>query len=412
MDVKQKQILKKYAVFALMAIACAICMLLIFSPSDDAKTKEPGTAGFNTVIPMPKEKGIVGDKKIAYEQEQVKQNQQEKMHSLSDFATMTGGDKSKPAPGNTAPATQPVYTPKTTSSSIQSSANANRNINRTLGTFYDSPKADTEKERLAKELEEVKARLADEDSRKNAANEQLAIMEKSYQIAAKYIPMGAVPTETEQPKPTSSAKTAVVPISQVVERTVSALQQDVTNAGFVTSFSQPRNMGFITATAVSKGESKNTISACVHEDQTLTDGQSVRLRLLEQMKAGAIVIPRNAIITGTGKIQGERLEITINSLEYAGTILPADLLVYDTDGQKGIFIPGSMEVNAIKEVAGNMGTSAGTSISLAGSPGQQLAADMSKGLIQGASKYLSKKMQVVKVSLKAGYKLMLLPKAN
>jgi conjugative transposon TraM protein len=413
MDAKNRQILKKYAVFALMAMACILCMWLIFAPSDKAKTKIPGTVGFNTDIPMPKDEGIVGDKKSAYEQEQVKQNQQEKMRTLSDFAAMMGGEKSKPTNSDfAAPAPQSVYTPRAPSSSIQSSANAYRDINRTLGTFYDSPKADPEKERLAKELEEIKARLADEDSRKSTADEQLAIMEKSYQMASKYIPMGGTPTEKEQPKPTASAKTAVAPISQVVERTVSALQQDVTNTEFVVSSGQPRNMGFFTPTAVSGGESKNTISACVHEDQTLRDGQSVSLRLLEQMKAGSIVIPRNATVTGIGKIQGERLEITVNSLEYAGTILPLELLVYDTDGQKGIFIPGSMEVNAIKEVAGNMGASAGTSISLSGSPGQQLAADMGKGVIQGATQFLSKKMKVVKVNLKAGYKLILLPKAN
>lgn len=176
--------------------------------------------------------------------------------------------------------------------------------------------------------------------------------------------------------------------------------------------SKPRNMSFLTATAEERGEAKNTIAACVHDDQTLIDGQSVRLRLLEQMKAGKMVVPRNTIITGAVKIQGERLEITINSLEYGGTILPVDLLVYDTDGQQGIFIPGSMEMNAIKEVAGNLGSNAGTSISLTGSPQQQLAADMGRGIIQGATQFFSKKMKVVKVNLKAGYKLMLLPKTN
>ena len=40
-----------------------------------------------------------------------------------------------------------------------------------------------------------------------------------------------------------------------------------------------------------------------------------------------------------GKIQGERLDIEITSLEYDGTIIPVELAVYDTDGQPGIFIP-------------------------------------------------------------------------
>ena len=56
---------------------------------------------------------------------------------------------------------------------------------------------------------------------------------------------------------------------------------------------------------------------------------------------------RGAVVVGTGKIQGERLDIEITSLEYDGTIIPVELAVYDTDGQPGIFIPNSMEMNAV-----------------------------------------------------------------
>jgi conjugative transposon TraM protein len=138
------------------------------------------------------------------------------------------------------------------------------------------------------------------------------------------------------------------------------------------------------------------------------DGQSVRLRLLEQVQVGSTIVPRNAVVTGVAKVQGERLNITVGSLEYAGTILPVALSAYDTDGQRGIFIPNTTEVNAAKEVIANMGTSSGTSISLAGNAGQQLAADMGRSLIQGASQLVAKKLREVKVKLKAGYRIFLL----
>ena len=83
--------------------------------------------------------------------------------------------------------------------------------------------------------------------------------------------------------------------------------------------------------------------------------------------------------------------------------------MYDTDGQAGVCIPNSTEINAVKEVAANMGTSAGTSISLTSDAGQQLAADLGRGVIQGTSQYVSKKLREVKVSLKAGYRVFLLP---
>ena len=132
------------------------------------------------------------------------------------------------------------------------------------------------------------------------------------------------------------------------------------------------------------------------------------MRLLEPMKAGNTILPRNAIVTGMGEIQGERLSINILNLEYQGMIIPVELTVIDTDGQQGIFIPGSMEINAIKEVAANLGGNLGTTINLnQQSAGDQLLTDLGKGAIQGASQYISKKMRIVKVHLKAGYQLML-----
>ena len=165
----------------------------------------------------------------------------------------------------------------------------------------------------------------------------------------------------------------------------------------------------LTATAEKQAEAKNTITACVHDEQTILNGQSVRLRLLEPMKAGNILIPRNTLITGMGKIQGERLDVIINSLEYEGSIISVQIMVYDTDGQQGVFIPNTAEVNAAKEIVANMGASAGTSISLTSDAGQQLAADLGRGLIQGTSQFVSKKLREVKVNLKAGYRVFLLP---
>ena len=102
----------------------------------------------------------------------------------------------------------------------------------------------------------------------------------------------------------------------------------------------------------------------MHGAQSVTDGQTVRLRLLEPMAVAGRTIPRGAVVVGTGKIQGERLDIEITSLEYDGTIIPVELAVYDTDGQPGIFIPNSMEMNAVREVAANMGGSLGSSINI------------------------------------------------
>lgn len=102
-------------------------------------------------------------------------------------------------------------------------------------------------------------------------------------------------------------------------------------------------------------------------------------------------LPRNTLVTGTGRIQGDRLGIGIVSLEYGGLIIPVELTVYDSDGQEGIYIPNSAEVSAAKEVAANLGQNLGTSISITNqSAGDQLLSELGKGAIQGVSQYVSK----------------------
>jgi conjugative transposon TraM protein len=418
---EQKQKMKKYAVFALMGIICAGYMWFIFSPSAEDKAKQEIQAGFNADIPDPKNETIIGDKATAYEQEQMKQKQAERMRSLEDFSSLLGENSPKQTddlsllPDETPGAKGGVATPKPTP--VQNSVNAYRDINRTLGGFYETPKSDPEKERLQQELDELRDRFDRQEQSKNAVDEQMAVMEKSFQIASKYMP-GTVGTQgtNEQAVANAGANTSgkmpVVPVSQVVEQTVSALPQELSGKDMMQALAQPRNLGFFTATAEISTQRKNTISACIHADQTLTDGESVRLRLLEPMRAGNTPVRENTVLSGCAKIQGERLQITVNSLEYNGNIIPVEMSVYDTDGQRGIFIPDTKEVNAAKEIAANMGTNAGTSISLSSDAGEQFAADMGRSVIQGVSQFFSRKMREVKVNLKAGYRVFLLPEGN
>lgn len=69
----------------------------------------------------------------------------------------------------------------------------------------------------------------------------------------------------------------------------------------------------------------------------------MKLRLLEPLQAGNLVIPQNTLVSGTGKVQGERLDIVVSSIEYRGNLLPVELAVYDSDGQKGLSVPSSLE---------------------------------------------------------------------
>ncbi|MNR16677.1 hypothetical protein D3C85_1332950 [compost metagenome] len=154
---------------------------------------------------------------------------------------------------------------------------------------------------------------------------------------------------------------------------------------------------------------KNSIKACVQETQTIIGESSVRLRLLEPAQTGNLTIEKGTILTANAKLQGGRLELKITSIEQQGNIIPVDITIYDLDGQQGLYVPYSPEMNALSEMAGNMSQTSGTSLMLTQSAGQQAAADLSRGVVQGISGYFSKKVRTPKVTLKAGHQVFLVP---
>ena len=412
---------QKMIVLPAMVLVFIGAMWLIFAPSSD-KEQQPGTSGYNIEMPDADKanRQIIGDKAKAYEQgamEERLENRSRAMQELGDMfdsevAETDGGDFDLANPGGTQEAVKPA--PKT----IQSSAAAYRDLNATLGNFYEQPKNDNaEMDELLERIASLESELESEKGKVSAMDDQVALMEKSYELAAKYMggQNGTQPPVGQATEPClvqKAGKNTAAPVRLVAHQVVSSLSQPMSNAEFVASFSQERNRSFNTAVGVTTVSDKNTISACVYGAQSVTDGQAVKLRLLEPMAVADKIIPRNAVVVGTAKIQGERLDIEITSLEYAGTIIPVELAVYDTDGQPGIFIPNSMEMNAVREVAANMGGSLGSSINISTNAGAQLASDLGKGLIQGTSQYIAKKMRTVKVHLKAGYKVMLYQDRN
>lgn len=403
---QQVQQRRKMIVFPLMFLAFAGCMYLIFAPADKEDMNVESVGGFNADIPLPAEDGIIADKQAAYEQAMMNLKREEKIQSLQDFGFTTEEEAGETKPEIDLMPNEEDVQPRRAGGA--SSANAYRDINRQLSTFYETPAVDEEKEDLKRQVAELTDRLQQQQNATPTADDQMALLEKSYELAARYMNGGQV----AQVPVTGSIerKPDAVAVQAVRETTVSGLQQPMSDADFIRAYSQPRNYGFNTAVGTGYAMGKNTVAACIHQDQTLTDGQAVKLRLLEPMQAGNIVVPKNTLVAGTAKVQGERLDILVSSIEYAGNIIPVELAVFDTDGQKGLSVPSSMEQEAFNEAMANIGSGLGTSISFAQSAGQQVAMDVTRGLLQGTSGYLAKKFRTVKVKLKAGYKVMLYAK--
>lgn len=404
---QQVQQRRKMIVFPLMFLAFAGCMYLIFAPADKEDVNVESVGGFNADIPLPAEDGIIADKQAAYEQAMMNRKRKEKIQSLQAFGFITEEEA-----GETKPEIDliPEEDPKLQRGGGASSRVAYRDISRQLSTFYETPAVDEEKEDLKRQVAELTDRLQQQQNAMPTTDDQMALLEKSYELAAKYMNGGQEQVAQVPVTGDIDRKPDAVAVRAVRETTVSGLQQPMSDADFIWAYSQPRNYGFNTAVGTGYAMVKNTVAACIHQDQTLTDGQAVKLRLLEPMQAGNIVVSKNTLVAGTAKVQGERLDILVSSIEYAGNIIPVELAVFDTDGQKGLSVPSSMEQEAFNEAMANIGSGLGTSISFAQSAGQQVAMDVTRGLLQGTSGYLAKKFRTVKVKLKAGYKVMLYAK--
>ncbi len=372
----ERQKMMKYLVVFPAAVVCGIVILWLLYTSLNKNDSKVGNA-FNTEIPEGENDGIKtkAEEYAAADAAKEKEAQQRAVVALDTLTALT---------------TDTVEH----QSAVENSAQAYQEVQASLNDFFveDTSADNVEMEALNERIAELEAQNA-LAQRQTAQPDEMELMERSYQLAAQYMGNGG---NYSPPQPTEEkGKRDVQPVAQVNRNVVSTLGQTSTVRGFNTS------VGTMRAVA------KNTIAAVVAGNQSVVDGESVKLRTTEPMWVGNRLIPRNTTIVGSARVQGERLEIEITSIECEGSIYEVELQVYDSDGQEGINIPQSMESDALHEIGANMGSTMGSSINISTNTGAQIASDVGRGLINGVSQYLTKKLRTVKVHLKAGYRVML-----
>lgn len=403
----QLERIKKPLIYFLMAAVCAGCFYLIFKPKDDKIAEE---SGFNAGIPQAKDDQMQSDKQKAYEQQLLEQKNEEKknaMTSLSDY----WNDSSNIAQSSD----QALLKKKSDglSQSNQSAVNSYRNAQQTLGSFYS--RDEHEVNNLRKEI----YRLKNEASQNSVApaglgiNDQLELMEKSYQMAAKYLPQSSRQEDPlsreEDVKQSTGNKLLLTAVQPARQKVVSSLYREPSDSAFLAGLNDNRLFG-TQNDETNTAYSKNAIRGIVQETKTMTTESTLSIRLSEGMRVGLTDIPSETILKATGKFQNGRLQLVISSIEYNGSIYPVEVNVHDNDGQPGLAIPYSPEQNAVTDIVGSMGQTSGTNIMMTQSAGQQIAADMSRGLVQGLSGYFQKRVRQLKVTVKAGHQVFLVPK--
>ena len=406
MDKKQQEQLRKGLVFGGLGLLCALSLWFIFAPSD--KDKDAEQEGLNKDIPEATIRQLTDNKLKSYELSDKSASESEtqaEIGRLSDY--FAEEPASLDAQG------------QSSSTKIEGSLQRYEENKRLLSSFYATDPNAEEREALRAENEDLREALRKKESEADDEEEkQLRLMERSYQTASKYLPKGGeLPAKAflraeERPIVEPDAEsTPQGPRMEVLAETkhlISSLAQPMADSSFIQEYgSTERHLGFHSALAQPSSTQRNTLPVVVDHTTALREGDYVALRLLEPACIGELRIPRQSLLIAQAKLGGNRLHLLVKSLEIGGRIIPVKLSAYDLDGQEGIYILGAEQISALKEVGANIGGSVGTSFTFASSAKDQIISEAARGVMQGASQLLQKKLRTLQVTLKGGYRLFL-----
>ena len=408
MDKKQQEQLRKGLVFGGLGLICALSLWFIFAPSDKDKAAEQ--EGLNKDIPEATVRQLTDNKLKSYElgdKSASESETQAEIGRLSDY--FAEEPASLEAQG------------QSSSTKIEGSLQRYEENKRLLSSFYATDPNAEERDALRAENEDLREALRKKESEEDDEEEkQLRLMERSYQMASKYLPKGGeLPAKAflraeertiVEPEAESALQEPRMELLVEQKQMVSSLAQPMADSTFMQEYgSKERHLGFHSALAQPSSVQRNTLLVVVDHTTTLREGNYVALRLLESAHIGELRIPRQSLLIAQAKLGGNRLHLLVKSLEIGGRIIPVKLSAYDLDGQEGIYIPGVEQVSALKEVGANIGGSVGTSFTFASSAKDQIISEAARGVMQGASQLLQKKLRTLQVTIKGGYRLFLVP---
>ena len=149
----------------------------------------------------------------------------------------------------------------------------------------------------------------------------------------------------------------------------------------------------------------NLIKAIIDEDVKATDGTRIRLRLLDDVEIGELVVPKGSYLYATMSGFGsQRVKGNIKSMLIDDELVKINLSIYDTDGMEGLYVPSSSFRETTKDVAssaasGNMEMNNGTNT---GNSMTQWTAQAMTNAYQKTSNAIGKAIKKNKVKLKYG----------
>lgn len=144
------------------------------------------------------------------------------------------------------------------------------------------------------------------------------------------------------------------------------------------------------------------IPAVIVRKERVLYGASIGFRLQDSLLVSGLVIPKGHVVFGICRIVNQRLLVEIKNIRLGNSIVPVNLSVYGLDGMEGLDAPEAILADAVNRGA----IDASGSVGLSGFD-QTLVTQVAGAGIDAAKGLLSHKLRRVKVSLKAGEKVLL-----
>lgn len=151
--------------------------------------------------------------------------------------------------------------------------------------------------------------------------------------------------------------------------------------------------------------SSNTLfKACIHGDQTVVTGSTVRMRMLEDAVVCGMKIPANTLFYGVATLGANRLEVVVNNLKVGNTISPVSFVIFDNDAMEGLNLPNNMKAQAAKHMQQGLVQNIDMPLASIGTMTSEITSAVN-ATTQIAKQILNMKLSQVKVHLKSNYQM-------
>lgn len=146
------------------------------------------------------------------------------------------------------------------------------------------------------------------------------------------------------------------------------------------------------------------IKAIIDENVKAVDGSRVRLRLLDDVEIGEMVVKKGAYLYATmSGFSSQRVKGTVKSVLVDDEIVKINLSLYDTDGLEGLYVPSSQFRETTKDVASGAVTgNVDMNTTNTGSNFSQWGMQTMQNAYQKTSNAIGKAIKKNKVKLKYG----------